>query len=155
MSDLPKTSEVQPQGDYCSAVLVGQTVVSAGITPRDDQGVLIAVGPVGAGGLSPEDARDLAHAAGLRAVAACRQVLPEGACLSRALVLTVYVCATENFTGHTAVADGASQAIRDQLGVPAPARAAVGVASLPGGAPVEVQLTCGWTSWDGGRTAAH
>ncbi len=44
------------------------------------------------------------------------------------------------------MADGASSVLAASFGGQVPARAAVGVSSLPGGAPVEVVLTAEWTA---------
>lgn len=53
---------------------------------------------------------------------------------------TVYVAATPTFQDHPAVADGATELFAEVLGeVGKPARAAVGVSSLPLGIPVEVE----------------
>jgi enamine deaminase RidA (YjgF/YER057c/UK114 family) len=57
------------------------------------------------------------------------------------VALTVYVAAADGFTRHAAVADGASAALREALGERGVvARTAVGVRTLPSGAPVEVAL---------------
>jgi enamine deaminase RidA (YjgF/YER057c/UK114 family) len=62
------------------------------------------------------------------------------------LHLRVYVRSTSDFADHPAVADAASSLLREVLGpeVGEHARTAVGVASLPGGAPVELEtvLAC-------------
>ena len=63
--------------------------------------------------------------------------------IGRALRLTVFVNAVEEFTQHSAVADGASERLVELLGERGVVvRTAVGVASLPGGACLEVELTC-------------
>jgi enamine deaminase RidA (YjgF/YER057c/UK114 family) len=119
------------------------------MTPRVD-GVLAVSACVG----SDEDAGDIAveHAAGLaghavqRAIDACRQVLPEGAGLVRPISLTVYVRSRTDFTRHSEVADGASSVVAQSFDGQLPARAAIGVSSLPGGAPVEVVLTAEWAA---------
>jgi hypothetical protein len=55
----------------------------------------------------------------------------------------VYVNAVAGFTQHSAVADGASDRLAELLGEHGTVvRTDVGVASLPGGACVEVELTC-------------
>lgn len=63
------------------------------------------------------------------------------------LHLRVYVRGTLDFSDHPAVADAASALLSDVLGagVGEHARTAIGVASLPGGAPVELEavLACG------------
>jgi enamine deaminase RidA (YjgF/YER057c/UK114 family) len=54
----------------------------------------------------------------------------------------VYIACTPGFTQLSAVADGASAVIAEQVGQAGlPARSAIGVLSLPSGAPVEVELT--------------
>ena len=58
----------------------------------------------------------------------------------RWLRMTVYVACADGFTDLSAVADGASEVL-DGLGLGRPARSAIGVRALPGGAPVEVELT--------------
>lgn len=61
--------------------------------------------------------------------------------VQRVLKITVFVNATADFIGHPAVADGASQVLLDVLGDRGRhARSAVGVASLPLGVPVEVEM---------------
>ena len=55
--------------------------------------------------------------------------------------MTVYIACAPGFTDLSAVADGASDAIFAAGGADAlPARSAIGVQSLPFGAPVEVDL---------------
>jgi enamine deaminase RidA (YjgF/YER057c/UK114 family) len=58
------------------------------------------------------------------------------------LHLRGYVRAVGTFTAHPTVVDGASDVLVDVLGeeAGAHARSALGVASLPGGAPVELEL---------------
>ncbi|CDO09759.1 RidA family protein [Mycolicibacterium cosmeticum] len=128
-----------PQGDYVAAVEHGGVIYAAGMTPRRD-GVLVTSGTVGAT-LSADAARTAAGLAARNALAAVRSVLPSGAGL-RCLRMTVYVACTPDFTALSAVADGASAVLAAELGPGAlPARSAVGVSSLPSGAPVEVELT--------------
>jgi enamine deaminase RidA (YjgF/YER057c/UK114 family) len=60
----------------------------------------------------------------------------------RCLRLTVFVACTDGFSQLSAVADGASAALGEHVGRDAlPVRSALGVRALPGGAPVEVELT--------------
>jgi len=59
------------------------------------------------------------------------------------LRMTVYIACAADFHELSAVADGASAAISVALGPDnLPARSAIGVQSLPSGAPVEVDLVC-------------
>lgn len=132
------TEAPPPQGDYIPAVLHDGVVHTAGMTPRRN-GVLLVSGIVGET-LSVEEARAAAGIAVGNALAAVRSVLPAGAGL-RCLQMTVFIACAPGFTQLSAVADGASAVIAEAYGAQAlPARSAIGVAALPSGAPVEVQL---------------
>jgi len=138
VSDLPASPV--PQGRYAAAVVVGGLAYSAGMTPRRD-GVLTVVGLVG----EDVDVPAAAAAAGLAATNALVAVAEAAGGLDRierCVRMTVYVACAEGFTVLSAVADGASAVLAERLGEPAlPVRAAVGVRALPGGAPVEVELS--------------
>ncbi len=136
---------IRPRGDYRPAIVIGDTVVSAGITPRSDTGELLAVSAVGHGGLSVDHATNLAAVAAQRALDACTEALPTEASITAPLALTVFIRSVEMFTEHSTVADGACRTLRGHLSGRMPVRAAVGVSSLPGGAPLELQLMCAWT----------
>lgn len=128
-----------PQGDYVPAVAHNGLLFSAGMTPRRN-GVLTLTGVVGVT-VDVDSARAAARLAAGNALAAVRSVLPADSPGLRCLQMTVYVACTPEFTDASAVADGASEAIVEALGHSAlPARSAIGVAALPSGAPVEVQL---------------
>lgn len=134
----------RPVGRYGAAVWSGDTVVTAGMTPKGPDEVLLARGTVGET-VSLERAVELAAAAADRAlvaVAALVAAAPDRVPLADAVPteLTVYVRAAPSFEQHSAVADGASERIAAAFGGRLPARAAIGVSSLPGGAPVEVVL---------------
>ncbi|WP_219418120.1 RidA family protein [Pseudonocardia nigra] len=137
-SDLPPPP--RPQGDYVPAVLACGYVHSAGMTPRRD-GVLQVRGTVGA----DLDVADAAGAAGLAAANALSAVAAAAGGLdrlARLVRMTVYVACAPGFTDLSAVADGASALLAHHVGTGAlPARSAIGVHALPGGAPVEVELT--------------
>lgn len=133
----------RPQGRYVPAVLAGDTVRTAGMTPRRD-GELILTGRVGAE-VTVEQARAAAVVAVGNALAAIRATLPEGTSF-RPVEMVVYVASAPGFVDLSVVADGASDLIKRELGVDAlPVRTAVGVHTLPGGAPLEIALTavCG------------
>ena len=124
------------------AVRHGTVLVTAGMTPRVD-GALVHAGQVGTD-VTTDDARSAAGIAVKNALSAAVAELGDDALLEQVLHLVVYVNAAAGFTQHTAVADGASEQLRELLGDRgAASRAAVGVTSLPGGACVEVVLTCG------------
>jgi enamine deaminase RidA (YjgF/YER057c/UK114 family) len=119
-------------------------LVTAGMTPRVE-GVLVHSGQVGTD-VTVEDAQAAAAIAVANALSAAVAELGEESRLAQVLHLAVYVNAAPGFTQHTAVADGASARLRELIGTRgAASRAAVGVTSLPGGACVEVVLTCAVT----------
>jgi enamine deaminase RidA (YjgF/YER057c/UK114 family) len=129
-----------PQGRYAPAVVHDGVAYSAGMTPRAD-GALVITGRVGAE-VGQDDARRAAGLAARNALAAIASAVGGIDNIVRCLRMTVYVAAVSGFTEYSAVADGASAALADLLGDCAEvARAAVGVHGLPGGAPVEVELT--------------
>jgi len=121
------------------AVYDDGVVYTAGLTPRRD-GVLTVQGVVGTS-VSLDQARSAAGLAASNAIAAARSVLPDGGARLRCLRMTVYIACASDFHDLSRVADGASGAISDTLGPDSlPARSAIGVQSLPSGAPVEVEL---------------
>lgn len=141
MSELPAAP--RPQGAYVPAVAApvraGDVLVaSAGMTPRRD-GRLTVTGLVGRD-LDVPAAREAAALAARNAVAAV--AAGDLGRVRRWVRMTVYVACADGFTDLSAVADGAS-AVLDAVapGLGRPARSAVGVRALPGGAPVEVELT--------------
>ncbi len=131
----------QAQGHYQPAVTVESLVLTAGMTPRVD-GKIRYAGRLGAE-LTVEDGRAAAAIAAANALAAAAEEVGGLGSIRRVLRMTVYVSAVEGFIEHTRVADGASERLAELIGDRAAAvRSAVGVASLPGGACVEVELTC-------------
>lgn len=109
------------------------------MTPRRD-GRLVVTGRVGET-VSIDAARDAARLAARNALAAVVEACGGLEKLDCLVQLTVYVACGATFVEHSKVADGASAALSETLGERADvARVAVGVSSLPGGAPVEVQL---------------
>lgn len=130
-----------PLASYVPAVRAGQWVFSAGQLPFVD-GVLPATGLVGEQ-VDPDLARELAARAGLNALAAVASVLDGGLDdVARVVKVVGYVAASPTFTAHPGVVNGASDLIVAVLGegVGTHARSAVGVASLPLGSPVEVEV---------------
>lgn len=130
---------VPPLAAYVPAVRTGGLVFTAGQVPLRD-GALLATGKVGAD-VSPEDARACAEQCALNALAAVVSVVGDLAAIEQIVKVVVYVASAPDFTGQPAVANGASEllgAIFGDAGVHA--RSAVGAASLPLDAPVEVEL---------------
>jgi enamine deaminase RidA (YjgF/YER057c/UK114 family) len=120
-------------------VLHAGIVYTAGMTPRH-QGELTVTGLVGST-VSVAAAQEAAGLAATNALAAVFAALPPDLPGVRCLRMTVYIACAPDFHDLSMVADGASMAISTALGERAlPARSAVGVQTLPSGAPVEVEL---------------
>jgi enamine deaminase RidA (YjgF/YER057c/UK114 family) len=128
-----------PQGNYAPAVAAGGLAVSAGMTPRRN-GELVTRGRVGEA-VTLSVARAAAALAAENALAAIVGAAGSLDHVVGCLRMTVYVACTQDFTALSAVADGATEALHAHLGnAGRPARSAIGVQSLPEGAPVEVEL---------------
>ena len=138
--ELPAVPE--PAGAYVPAVVTGNLVFTAGQLPFVD-GALPETGLVGEGeGLvAPSRAADLAALCTLNALAAAAGVLDGLDRVSQVVKVTGFVASAPGFTGQPAVLNGASQLLGDLFGDDGRhARSAVGVAALPLGSPVEVEL---------------
>ncbi|MEV0677264.1 RidA family protein [Actinosynnema sp. NPDC050436] len=127
-----------PVAAYVPAVRSGSLVYTSGQLPFV-AGTLAATGKVGAD-VSPEEAKDHARTCALNALAAIDALVGLDSVV-RVVKLTGYVASAEGFTGQPAVVNGASELLGEVFGDAGKhARAAVGVAELPLGAPVEVDL---------------
>lgn len=128
-----------PQGKYKPAVRYGNFIYTAGMTPRKD-GVLMMAEKVSAA-KPVEYYYDAAVQAANNALTAAKNCLAEGEKIVQILSLTVYVNAEPDYLTHAKIGDIVSGWLYEQLGdAGIGARAAIGVATLPGNAPVEVQL---------------
>ena len=129
-----------PQGKYSPAVRVGDLIFTAGMTPRRE-GKLIQTGQVKAG--EPlENYKEAAVLCAMNAVNAARAQLNEGENITRIIKLMVFINAEQGFTAHAKLADIVSEYLCEAIpGLP-PARSAIGMGTLPGDAPMEVELIC-------------
>ena len=128
-----------PAGAYVPAVISGNLVFTAGQIPLVD-GVLMATGKVG-NEISPEFAKEIAQRCALNALAAIKSVLGDLSRVKRVVKVVGLVASTPEFTGQPGVLNGASELLGKVFGdAGLHARSAVGVASLPLDAPVEVEL---------------
>lgn len=128
-----------PQGKYVPATRCNNIIYTAGMTPRKN-GVLILTGKV-----KTEDPietyRDAVRQATSNALTAALNILKENEQIEQVLSLTVFINAEENYTSHSILADYASEYLYQEIGdAGIGCRAAIGVSSLPGNAPVEVQM---------------
>ncbi|MCB2218576.1 RidA family protein [Desulfofustis glycolicus] len=128
-----------PQGTYVPAARHADLIYTSGMTPRKT-GKLLYSGRISASD-PPESHRDAVCLATFNALLAARACLQDGEKLSVILRLTVFINAEPEFTAHSKIADYASETLIEHLGPGSiGSRAAVGVASLPANAPVEITL---------------
>jgi enamine deaminase RidA (YjgF/YER057c/UK114 family) len=135
----------QPVASYVTAVRTGDLVFTSGQLPLVG-GALPVTGLVGErkGDVSPATAQDLARTAALNGLAVVDAALRGSGGLDavvRVVKVTGFVASAPGFTGQPGVVNGASDLLVEVLGEAGRhARSAVGVAELPLGSPVEVEL---------------
>ena len=129
-----------PVASYVQVVISGSLAFVAGQIPLSD-GKLLATGKLGAE-LDVEAGADAARRCAIQALSALRAELGSLDRVRRIVRLTVFVASAPGFTDQPKVANGASDLLGDCFGeMGRHARSAVGVAELPLGAPVEVEMT--------------
>ncbi|MGH3795094.1 MAG: RidA family protein [Pseudonocardiaceae bacterium] len=127
-----------PAGVYLPAVRTGSLVFTAGQIPLVG-GSLAAVGKLGAE-IDVERGARLARTCALNALAAVDALVGLDS-VSRVVKVVGFVASAPGFSAQPAVLNGASELLGEVFGAAgAHARSAVGVAELPMGAPVEVEL---------------
>lgn len=126
----------KPVAAYVPAQRVGQQVWTSGQLPVVD-GKLIASGAVGRE-VSLEDAAAAARQCALNALAAVGSVVDLDEVV-RVTKVTAFIASDPAFTDQALVANGASELLGQLFDEPH-VRSAVGVAVLPLGAPVEVEI---------------
>lgn len=128
-----------PVAAYVPAVQTGSLVFTSGQLPFVDGG-LRHTGKVG-GSVDPDVAAHEAGVCALNALAAIDALVGLDS-VRRVVRVVGYVASSEGFTGQPQVVNGASELLGRIFGEAGRhARSAVGVAELPLGAPVEVELT--------------
>ena len=129
---------VPPLASYVPAVRSGNHVYTSGQLPMVD-GTLVAVGKVGAE-VSAEDATAAARTCALNALAAVDALVGLDNVV-RIVKVVGFVASAPGFTGQPGVINGASNFLGEVFGdAGVHARSAVGVAELPLGAAVEVEM---------------
>ena len=133
---------VAPLAAYVPAVLDERWVYTSGQLPMVEGG-LPRAGKVGDGpGLvPPAEAAELARTCALNAIAAVKSVVGDLDRVEQVVKVVGFVASDPGFTGQPAVVNGASELLGAAFGdAGRHARSAVGVASLPLDAPVEVEV---------------
>ena len=128
-----------PFGAYVPAVQTGNLLFLSGMLATSGHAATV-VGIVGKD-LEVKAGREAAHTAALNVLALAKKQLGSLNRVSRVVRLGVYVAATPQFTEHPKVADAASELLRDVFGEQTVStRLVFGVASLPLGSPVELEV---------------
>jgi enamine deaminase RidA (YjgF/YER057c/UK114 family) len=129
----------QPFGTYVEAVQTGKLLFLSGMLPTEGREAKF-IGRVGAE-LDTESAYMAARVAALNALAVARQHLGSLDKVTRIVRLGVSVVTTGDMRDQPKVADGASELLQDIFGKDKnPCRLVVGVASLPLGTPVALEV---------------
>ncbi len=129
---------VPPIAAYVPAVQIGNLIYSSGQLPMVN-GALAMTGKVGAG-VTPEQAKEMAQVCALNALAAIGTLCNLDD-IAQIVKVTGFVASAAGFTGQSTVINGASELFGALFGDGGKhARSAVGVAELPLGAAVEVEV---------------
>ncbi|HEV7415202.1 RidA family protein [Tianweitania sediminis] len=127
-----------PAANYVPAAQTGTLLFTAGQLPLKD-GKLMAMGLLGRE-LGTEAGKLAAKWCAVNVLAQIKAASGDLARIRRIVKITVFVASTPDFTEQHVVANGASDFLVAALGDEGKhARSAVGVASLPLNAPVEVE----------------
>jgi enamine deaminase RidA (YjgF/YER057c/UK114 family) len=113
---------------------------TSGQLPRDHDGQLVHPGVLGAD-VTVEQGADAARWCALNALSVLRAALGELDRIERVLTVLGFVASAPGFVAQPAVVDGASRLLYDVFGdAGRHSRSAVGVAALPRGGAVEIEV---------------
>jgi enamine deaminase RidA (YjgF/YER057c/UK114 family) len=132
-------SAPKPVGAYVPAVVTGSLAFASGQANNED-GKPTITGKLGRE-ISLEQGYDAARLAMINCLAELKAVLGTLDRVKRAVKVTGYVASAEGFVDQPKVINGASELLLEIWGEAGKhARAAIGIAEVPGGCPVEVEL---------------
>jgi enamine deaminase RidA (YjgF/YER057c/UK114 family) len=128
-----------PFGSYVETVQTGSLLFFSGMLPVVDHKPKY-VGRIGKE-LDAEAGRDAAYTAALSVLAAAKKHLGSLDRVSRVVRIGVFMATCGDFVDQPRVADAVSDLFRDVFGIEKiAARLAIGVASLPLGMPIELEV---------------
>jgi len=128
-----------PFGNYVEALQTGNLLFLSGMLPVVDHKPKY-LGRLGKE-LDVESGRDAAYTAALSALAAAKEYLGSLDRISRVVRFSIFIATHGDFFDQPKVADAVSDLFRDVFGAEKiPVRMVIGVASLPLGLPVELEV---------------
>jgi enamine deaminase RidA (YjgF/YER057c/UK114 family) len=128
-----------PLGTYVEAVQTGNLLFLSGMLPIVDHKPKY-VGRIGKE-LDAESGQDAVRTAALNALATAKEHLGSLDRVTRVVRIGIFMSTSGDFFDQPRVADGASDLFRDVFGTEkVPVRLVIGVASLPLGLPVELEV---------------
>jgi len=137
--DIKLPTPPEPFGTYVEAVQPGNLLFLSGMLPTEGHGPKF-VGRVGAE-LDLEAGRNAAHLAALNVLAVAREYLGSLDKVTRVVRLGVSVATSGDVRDQPKIADAASELLQKIFGKDkSPCRLVYGVASLPLGTPVELEV---------------
>jgi enamine deaminase RidA (YjgF/YER057c/UK114 family) len=130
-----------PPHDPLDAVIVhGGRARTSGQLPRDHDGVLVNPGVLGAD-LTVDQGAEAARWCALNALSVLRTELGSLDRIDRVLSVLGFVASAPGFVAQPPVIDGASRLLHDVFGTAGRhSRSAIGVAALPRGGAVEIEV---------------
>jgi enamine deaminase RidA (YjgF/YER057c/UK114 family) len=136
-----------PPHDPLDAIVVhGDRARTSGQLPRGHDGNLVHPGVLGAG-VSVEEGAEAARWCALNALSVLRADLGSLDRVSRVLTVLGFVASAPGFVQQPAVIDGASRLLAEVFGdAGRHSRSAIGVAALPRGGAVEIEVEVGLAS---------
>ena len=137
-----------PHDPLDAMVIHGDTARTSGQLPRID-GRLVCTGLLGVD-VSTEEGAAAAKVCALNALSVLREGLGTLDRIARVLTVTGYVACAPSFNEQPAVIDGASRVLYEIFGdAGRHTRSAIGVAALPRGGSVEIEVTVALTELAG------
>lgn len=129
----------KPLAAYVPALRTGNYVFTAGQLPLKN-GELLYAGKVGRD-ITAEDAVKAAEICAINCLSAVKTAIGDLNKIKQIVKIVAFVASAEGFTAQPAVANGASELMLKIFGESGKhARSAVGVAELPRGASVEIEM---------------
>jgi enamine deaminase RidA (YjgF/YER057c/UK114 family) len=128
-----------PLGAYVEAVQSGRLLFLSGMLPVKD-GKLQYVGRLGKE-IDAEAGRDALQTATLNALSVAKEHLGSLDRVTKVVRVVVYLATSGDFYNQPTVADAASELLQNVFGAGTSVRSVLGVASLPLGAPIMLEVT--------------